>query len=52
MGTHQNAGFAGVWAFVVTAPTSWPLLFLAAVLGAAYRRLSARLHHHAGTSGA
>ncbi|MGW7253597.1 SCO4225 family membrane protein [Streptomyces sp. NPDC054834] len=65
---HQDASFAGVWAFVVTAPTSWLFLFLpgplvgigvvvgalvqAAVLGAAYRRLSARTHHRTGTSGA
>ena len=53
-----DPGFAGVWAFLVTGPTSWMFLFLpgpllwaalvvsalfqAAVLGAAHRRLSAR----------
>ena len=65
---HQDASFAGVWAFVVTAPTSWiflalpgPLpwvgvvvgaLFQAAVIGSAYRRLTGRLHHRTRPSGA
>ncbi|MEU5592964.1 hypothetical protein [Streptomyces sp. NPDC020298] len=65
---HQDASLAGVRAFVVTAPTSWLFLFLpgpllwtgvvvgalvqAAVLGALYRRLSARTHHRTRTSGA
>ncbi|MFB6935813.1 SCO4225 family membrane protein [Streptomyces chartreusis] len=59
---HQDASLAGIWAFVVTGPTSWLFLMLpgglpwagvvvgalvqAAVLGAAYHRLSGRLHHH------
>ncbi|MET8975269.1 hypothetical protein ABZX85_06565 [Streptomyces sp. NPDC004539] len=50
---HQDASFAGVWAFVVTAPVSWIFLLLpqplpavgiavgavvqAAVIGAVYR---------------
>src|SRR4051812_8807312 len=65
---RQDAGFAGVWAFVVTGPTSWLFLalpgvlpcvggvvgalFQAAVLGAAYRRVSGRLHHRTGPHGA
>ncbi|MFF3334853.1 SCO4225 family membrane protein [Streptomyces sp. NPDC002888] len=65
---HQDASLAGVWAFVVTAPTSWlflalpgPLpwagvvigaLFQAAVLGTAYHRFSGRLPHRTGTNGA
>ncbi|GGX96582.1 SCO4225 family membrane protein [Streptomyces minutiscleroticus] len=62
---HQDASFAAVWGFLVTAPAS--LLFLtlpgpavwagvavaavvqAAVLGAAYRGFAGRLRHRAGT---
>lgn len=65
---HPDADFAGVWAFVVTAPTSWLFLLLpgplpwaglavgallqAAVLGAVHRRFSDRVHHRTRQSGA
>ncbi|MFH8774078.1 MULTISPECIES: SCO4225 family membrane protein [unclassified Streptomyces] len=65
---HQDASFAGLLLFVVTAPTSWlflmlpePLpatgivvgaLFQAAVLGVAYRKLSGRPRHRTRPSGA
>ncbi|QOV33824.1 hypothetical protein IM697_26960 [Streptomyces ferrugineus] len=65
---HQDASLAGIWAFLVTGPTSWLFLLLpgvlpwagvvvgalvqAAVLGAAYHRLSGRLHHRTRPNGA
>ncbi|MGC9539070.1 SCO4225 family membrane protein [Streptomyces sp. UG1] len=65
---HQDASLAGVWAFLVTGPTSWLFLMLpgvlpwagvvvgalvqAAVLGAAYHRLAGRLHHRTRPNGA
>ncbi|MFD7922091.1 SCO4225 family membrane protein [Streptomyces sp. NPDC059740] len=63
---HQDASFSGVWAFLVTAPTSLLFVMLpgllawvgvvvgalvqAAVLGVVYRWFTDRSHHHPHTS--